>query len=78
MKRANDSHLNIKVNEFILGDVVEYEIREEEMKMVKFNRVGIYRAFRCTSNTFKKLVDGNVWSRYNRIATFCVVLTPVF
>ena len=33
MKRANDSHLNIKVNEFILGDVVEYEIREEEMKI---------------------------------------------
>jgi hypothetical protein len=76
MKRANDSHLNIKVNVFILGDVVEYEIREEErmelayqeeMKMVKFNCVDIYRAFCCTSNIFKKLVDGNVWSRYNRI-----------
>ena len=78
MKRGNDSHLNIKVNVFILGDVVEYEIREEEMKMVKLNCVGIYRAFCCTSNTFKKLVDGNVWSRYNRIATFCVVVTPVF
>ena len=87
MKRANDSHMNIKVNVFILGDVVEYDIREEErmelayqeeMKMVKFNCVDIYRAFCCTSNIFKKLVDGNVWSRYNRIATFCVVVTPVF
>ena len=87
VKRANDSHLNIKVNVFILGDVVEYEIREEErmelayqeeMKMVKFNCVDIYCAFCCTSNIFKKLVDGNGWSRYNRIATFCVVVTPVF
>ena len=87
MKRANDSHLNIKVNVFILGDVVEYEIREEErmelayqeeMKMVKFNCVHIYRAFCCTSNIFKKLVDGNGWSRYNRIVTFWFVVTPVF
>jgi hypothetical protein len=30
MKRANDSHLNTKVNVSILGDVVEYDILEEE------------------------------------------------
>ena len=87
MKRANDSHLNIKVNVFILGDVVEYEIREEErmelayqeeMKMVKFNCVDTYCAFCCTSNILKKLVDGNGWSRYNRIVTFWLVVTPVF
>jgi hypothetical protein len=87
MKRANDSHLNIKMNVSILGVVVEYKIRkeemmelayQEEMKMVKFNCVDIYRAFCCTSNICKKLVDGNEWSRYNRIATFCVVVTPVF